>query len=137
MNAFFADTFYFIAALNPYDQAHHRVLDFSRSHRGTIVTTSWVLMEIANTFAKVVQRRGVVCLLQELVKNPKIRIIPADQQGFDLGFKLYSERLDKDWSLTDCISFVVMREEGLTVALTGDHHFEQAGFTALFMPSKR
>jgi predicted nucleic acid-binding protein len=45
--------------------------------------------------------------------------------------ELYAERPDKDWSLTDCISFVVMRHQGVTQALTGDHHFEQAGFTAL------
>jgi uncharacterized protein len=40
-------------------------------------------------------------------------------------------RRDKEWSLTDCISFVVMKERGLTEALTADHHFEQAGFKAL------
>jgi hypothetical protein len=44
---------------------------------------------------------------------------------------LYFQRRDKEWSLTDCISFTVMSDEGLTDALTGDHHFEQAGFTAL------
>jgi predicted nucleic acid-binding protein len=51
---------------------------------------------------------------------------------FELGLKLYSERSDKDWSLTDCISFEVMREQGLKEALTGDHHFKQAGYQALF-----
>jgi predicted nucleic acid-binding protein len=52
---------------------------------------------------------------------------------FDAGLELYSRRPDKEWSLTDCISFVVMEEHGLTEALTTDHHFEQAGFTALLM----
>lgn len=47
------------------------------------------------------------------------------------GIRLYEQRRDKQWSLTDCISFVVMKREGLTEALTGDHHFEQAGFVAL------
>ena len=47
------------------------------------------------------------------------------------GVALYAERPDKDWSLTDCISFVVMRKMDITEALTGDRHFEQAGFTAL------
>lgn len=46
---------------------------------------------------------------------------------FDRRFDLYSQRPDKGWSLTDCISFVVMIDRGLT----GDHHFEQAGFLAL------
>jgi len=50
--------------------------------------------------------------------------------GYVLLF-LYSSRKDKEWTLTDCISFVVMKREGLGEALTGDHHFKQAGFTAL------
>ena len=50
---------------------------------------------------------------------------------FARGFNLYRQRSDKAWSLTDCISFVVMADEGLNEALTGDRHFEQAGFTAL------
>ena len=55
----------------------------------------------------------------------------ADSFYFDEGVRLYVARPDKDWSLTDCISFVVMRERGITEALTGDRHFEQAGFVAL------
>jgi hypothetical protein len=58
-------------------------------------------------------------------------IVPADSSVFDAGMALYRRRTDKEWSLTDCISFVVMQRDGLTEALTGDHHFEQAGFTAL------
>jgi len=50
---------------------------------------------------------------------------------FTKAVKFYSERMDKEWSLTDCISFVVMKERKLTTALTTDHHFEQAGFRAL------
>jgi predicted nucleic acid-binding protein len=43
----------------------------------------------------------------------------------------YAKRLDKDWSLTDCMSFVTMQECGISDALTADHDFEQAGFIAL------
>jgi hypothetical protein len=50
---------------------------------------------------------------------------------FDARVALYGERMDKDWPLTDCISFVVMQREGITDALTGDRHFEQAGFVPL------
>ena len=63
--------------------------------------------------------------------SPFIRIIPADEELFQAGFDYFEARPDKGWSLTDCISFVVMEREQLTEALTGDHHFEQAGFTAL------
>jgi hypothetical protein len=58
-------------------------------------------------------------------------IVPPTQSLSDQGVELYSERPDKGWSLTDCISFIVMRHHGVTQALTGDHHFEQAGFIAL------
>jgi hypothetical protein len=60
-------------------------------------------------------------------------IIGPDQYWFDAGMELYADRPDKDWSLTDCISFVVMQERGITDALTGDRHFEQAGFRALLL----
>jgi hypothetical protein len=57
--------------------------------------------------------------------------VPPESNAFDAGVALFAQRPDKHWSLTDCISFIVMRREGLTDALTGDHHFEQAGFNAL------
>jgi len=64
---------------------------------------------------------------------PKVKIIPATHDLFELGLQLYSQRLDKDWPLTDCVSFVVMSEAKLRDALTGDRHFEQAGFRALLI----
>jgi predicted nucleic acid-binding protein len=58
-------------------------------------------------------------------------IVPPQEAHFDAGYSLYASRPDKDWSLTDCISFVLMKELGVSEALTGDHHFQQAGFVAL------
>jgi uncharacterized protein len=58
-------------------------------------------------------------------------IIPATRALLDDSLAFYESRPDKEWSLTDCISFVVMTKVGITVALTGDHHFEQTGFAAL------
>jgi uncharacterized protein len=58
-------------------------------------------------------------------------IVPPTQTLFEQGIAYYAARADKDWSLTDCISFIVMAEQQITEALTGDHHFEQAGFRAL------
>jgi len=69
--------------------------------------------------------------IEHLRHDPETTIIQADPEWMRRGFELYRKRLDKDWSLTDCISFVVMTDEGLVEALTGDHHFKQAGFTAL------
>jgi predicted nucleic acid-binding protein len=54
-----------------------------------------------------------------------------DAKTFDLGLSLFSRRTDKEWSLTDCISFAVMQQRNITDALTTDHHFKQAGYTAL------
>jgi hypothetical protein len=69
--------------------------------------------------------------LSELRADPDVELIPPDPALFELGIDLYSRRPDKAWSLTDCISFVVMTQRQITDALTGDHHFEQAGFRAL------
>ena len=58
-------------------------------------------------------------------------MVPFDAGLMDRGLAIFAERQDKDWPLTDCISFVVMQEQGITEALTGDRHFEQAGFVAM------
>ena len=63
--------------------------------------------------------------------DPSVTIIPSGPELFAEGLALYSSRKDKEWTLTDCISFVVMKREELGEALTGDHHFKQAGFTTL------
>jgi len=70
-------------------------------------------------------------VLDDLEANKRNLVVPANVETFEKGVELYDARPDKEWSLTDCISFVVMSEEQITEALTSDHHFEQAGFTAL------
>jgi predicted nucleic acid-binding protein len=66
-----------------------------------------------------------------LATNPAIEIVPLATDLLERGIDLFARRPDKSWSLTACISFVVMADRGLSEALTGDHHFEQAGFRAL------
>jgi uncharacterized protein len=66
-----------------------------------------------------------------LEADQSVTIVPASDDLFRRGVDLYRQRPDKDWPLTDCLSFVVMNDHGATEALTGDHHFEQAGFQAL------
>ena len=80
-------------------------------------------------------RQSVVALISGLRRNPAVEIVSPSEELFNRGLDLYSRRIDKSWSLTDCISFVVMADRGLTEALTGDHHFEQAGFRALLRTS--
>lgn len=130
--AVFADTFFYLALLNPYDADHARVRAESRARRGRVVTTHWVLMEVADAFARPAFRAKFVALLNQLDTDPMSKLIPADEALFRRGVELYEARPDKDWPLTDCVSFVVMEEEQISEALTADVHFEQAGFTALF-----
>ncbi|MBM4041313.1 MAG: type II toxin-antitoxin system VapC family toxin [Planctomycetes bacterium] len=131
MTPVFADTFYYLALMNPEDRAHGRALEFSDTLVEPVVTTTWVLTEVADALCAPGQRRGFRRLLDHIGADPTTRVVPPSQQLFDRGVEFYDHRPDKEWSLTDCISFVVMTEEGITEALTGDHHFEQAGFVAL------
>jgi len=131
MNRVFADSYFFFAMLNPRDGAHAKAVEFGRSHHGPLATTAWVLTEVADGLAATPRRQVFRRVLQDLEANKGNLIVPADMETFEKGVELYHARPDKQWSLTDCISFVVMSEEHITEALTGDHHFEQAGFTVL------
>lgn len=131
MSAVFADTFYYIALLSKADQWHQKVIEFTGDFAGRMLTTGWVLTELADGMAALNHRQILASFLNALQADPQVTIIPPDSSHYEEGIKLYSSRPDKEWSLTDCISFVVMQQEGLTEALTGDRHFEQAGFVAL------
>ena len=96
-----------------------------------MVTTPAILLEIGNALAKLQYRRAAAQLLSSLCSDPSVEIVPLSDQLFAQGLKLYSERSDKEWGLTDCISFVIMRARGIMGALTTDVHFQQAGFRAL------
>jgi predicted nucleic acid-binding protein len=131
MRAVFADSFHFFALANDRDPAHAKAVAFVQRYTGRLVTTGWVLTEVADGWSKAGWRAQFEVLRSELRTNPNITVVPFSDSLFEDGIALYRNRPDKDWSLTDCISFVVMQREGIAEALTGDHHFEQAGFVAL------
>ena len=131
MNPVFADTFYFLALLNVDDAAHLRAVRLSEKRTDPLLTTAWVLTEVADALATPGMRETFLRLLNALRADSSCRIVPPTQALFDQGVELYAQRPDKGWSLTDCISFIVVRQKGVSESLTGDHHFEQAGFTAL------
>ena len=131
MSAVFADTFYFLAYLNRADANHEAAVAAARALQGPVFTTAWVRTELADAFAASASRRRLAAFISSLEADSDTGIVPASQELFHRGLALYDQRPDQEWSLTDCISFVVMKEEGMTEALTGDHHFEQAGFAAL------
>lgn len=131
MRSVFADSFYFFALVNEKDPARAKAHEFAQGYTEIVVTTGWVLTEVADGLAHPDNRPAFLRILDTLRAEPNVRIIPFDEALFDAGITLYRNRADKQWSLTDCISFVVMEREGITDALTGDRHFEQAGFVAL------
>jgi uncharacterized protein len=131
MKSVFADTFYFLALLNERDAAHKRAVAASRGAGLGLVTTEFVLIELADAFCKPQQRDEVLALCNVVETDPAFRLVRATSELIRRGRKLYRERADKEWPLTDCISFVVMQDHGLSEALTADHHFEQAGFKVL------
>lgn len=128
----FVDTYALIAWLNPRDDAHAAVCEFLDGYRGRLVTTEWVLMEVADALAGGKTRDQVVEFLRTIRSDPGYDVVDFDSNTYDAGFDLFSSRRDKEWSLTDCISFAVMKERRLTDALTGDKHFTQAGYRAVF-----
>ncbi len=131
MSRMFADAYYLFAILNPRDAAHQKALAFASQHNDPIVTTAWVLTELADGLAATGQRRAFAQLVARLRADSENEIVPPTEELMARGIQLYDSRPDKKWSLTDCISFEVMKERGITDALTGDHHFEQAGFRVL------
>jgi uncharacterized protein len=127
----FVDSFYLLALFNGRDAAHERAVFASRQLKADLVTTDWVFVETADALCDPVNRRGCALFIDELRGSSHVEIEPASRELLDAGWDLYKRRPDKEWSLTDCISFVVMERRGIAEALTGDHHFEQAGFRAL------
>lgn len=132
MRTVFADTFYWIALLNPNDEAHARVVTVSQNLGSSvqIVTTDEVLTEFLNYFAErgYFLRRAATRLVDRMHFDRNIRIVSQTREGFLSGYHLYRARPDKGYSLTDCISMEVMRREGLSDVLTNDAHFAQEGF---------
>jgi predicted nucleic acid-binding protein len=130
MSEVFADAAYFIAHLNHRDQYHQKAVMASEQF-SRLLTTEWVLLEVADGFASTHYRLQIREIFNLLRNSPLSEVVPVSSAVLDEALELYHERRDKQWTLTDCTSFIIMRERGITEALSGDHHFEQAGFTAL------
>jgi len=131
MTAVFADTSFYLALLNAEDEYHARAVQLSIEFRRPVVVTEFVLLETANSLSSINDRRLFFDLLPHLRADRSVQIIPASSDLFQSGYELYCRRADKNWSLTDCTSFVVMQNLELREALSTDRDFEQAGFVAL------
>jgi predicted nucleic acid-binding protein len=136
MDKVFLDAAYAIALSAPNDQYHElaEILAEQLEAEGTqLITTRAVVLEIGNALAKLRYRNVATELLDSLEEDPNVEVIPLSEELYKRAFQLYRERPDKEWGLTDCISFVVMKDRGLMNALTTDEHFKQAGFNALLL----
>ena len=131
MTPVFADTAYFLALLNPADQWHSQARALSARPSTLLVTTEFVLTEVGDALSQPENRSRFARLLALLRSQPDAEIVPASAALFHRGCELHGARPDKEWSLTDCISFVLMEDRHIQVALTCDHHFAQAGFQPL------
>jgi predicted nucleic acid-binding protein len=128
----FADTGYWVAVLDPKDRLHEKARQASIAlGKFRILTTEMVLGELLAALSKVPLRPFAIRGVEAIRSNPNVEVVPQTSLQFVSAFESYRSIDDKEWSLTDCASFVLMRERGLTQALAHDHHFEQAGFVAL------
>lgn len=128
----FMDTYALIAWINSRDAAHQRVKSYLDSYSGNIVTTEWVLLEFADAFSLSKTKPFAIEAIKRIHRLPMFQVVRFEPAIHQVGFDLYETRSDKDWSLTDCISFAVMTEHKLSEALRADQHFEQAGFRPVF-----
>jgi predicted nucleic acid-binding protein len=130
-DAAFLDTVHILALINPRDDWHGRAVSAAQEAPERLVTTEAVLVEVANALSPAASRAWAVDAIDDLRQDANVTCLAVDGSLFERAFQLYRQRPDKGWSLTDCISFVAMKELGLRDALTADAHFEQAGFRAL------
>ncbi|RQD81821.1 MAG: PIN domain-containing protein [Methanocalculus sp. MSAO_Arc1] len=133
-NLCFVDTVCWIALLNRKERFHEKTDKMYKNLMKSgyyLLTTSAVLDETANALSDPLFKPAVIKLFQKIEKSSRVEITFVDDVLWSKGWELYRSRLDKGWSLTDCISFEVMRESNIREALTRDHHFEQAGYKIL------
>lgn len=131
MRTVFADACYYLALLMERDQYAKPAREFTADYLGQFVTTTAVLTEVGNALARTSQRSAFIPFVDFLADSSVVDIAHASFREWDRAARLYDARPDKTWSLTDCLSFIVMQDRGITEALTADRHFEQAGFTVL------
>lgn len=131
MNQVFADTSFLLALCNLHDRHHEEAQRVSVEVWSRVVLTDYVLLELANGLARATDKPVFTRLLSRIRGSGRFKVVHVSEELREQGLRAYSRYADKDWSLTDCISFLVMREKGIRRALTFDAHFRQAGFTVL------
>ena len=130
----FLDTAYALALSSPKDLFHQQATHLADEIEAAgvrLVTTRAIMLEIGNAFSRRRRRQAGIGLLEALEADSGVEIVALSEQLYRRAWQLFRERPDKEWGLTDCVSFVVMQDRSLTEALTTDEHFRQAGFQVL------
>lgn len=129
MRSVFIDTSFVIAMFTPEDRYHHKALAISHDlfNYQRIWITDAVIYEIGNSFSKT-NKEIVAEFIRDCYNTEQIHVEKTSEDLLLKALDRYGSFLDKDWSLTDCISFEVMEENDINIAYSSDHHFEQAGF---------
>lgn len=131
MTTVFVDASYYLALTNGDDEHHERAVALERTYRGKLVTTEYVLVEVLDALTSGKLREVGVEVYHAVLEDANTTLIPASSSLLAQGVALFQSRPDKQWGITDCISFIVMQDHDITEALTADRHFDQAGFKAL------
>jgi len=127
----FLDTGYLVALVSPRDNLHELAVAWAATLHGRLLVTEYVIVEFVNQLSAGSGRPHAHVLVDLMRSDPLYTVLEASPLLLTSGLELHRNRSDKEWSLTDCISFNVMSECSVTAALTHDHHFVQAGFEAL------
>lgn len=135
MNEVFVDTAGWASFFREQEPHHTKALEFMtqwQHQNWRIITTNYVLSELVALFTRFrVPRSEVLSYIQTIRASTWVEVVHINEQLDQQALQLLENRLDKQWSLVDAASFVVMEQRDLTQALTTDRHFEQAGFVRL------
>lgn len=140
MSKLFVDTSgwasFFVAA-----QPHHaqavQALTRAFQERQTVLTSNYVIAELVALLQSRmrISRPGIFTIIDTIKATPYLDIIHIDAETDTAAWNLCKSRPDKPWSLVDCTSFILMKQQNIQNALTSDRHFEQAGFIRLLKSS--
>ncbi len=130
----FVDSFAWIAVINKSDNYHRislKTLEEFLNKHVNLITTNYAIVETINALSKVEFRKAVVEFINKLERSPSVEIVKITDEIYNNAWALYQQRMDKNWGITDCTSFEVMRMFNIRKAFTNDKHFEQAGYSVV------
>jgi predicted nucleic acid-binding protein len=133
-NPLFVDTGYVIALINEDDKHHQEALALADKYENaTLITTDAILLEIGNALSRIA-REEAIAIIHYFQTAPEVTVISLTSELMTKALNLYTRYKDKTWGLVDCVSFIVMQDRNISVALAFDRHFTQAGFTLAQSP---